>query len=66
MKDWSRVFHSYGGVYVTSPNDMHDWKAKHLFMVLSDFNHDKETKETKFGSDSQTAAFSFINDGHSQ
>ena len=44
---------------------MHDWKAKHLFMVLSDFNHDKETKETKFGSDSQTAAFSFINDGHS-
>ena len=44
---------------------MHDWKAKHLFMVLSNCNHDKETKETKFGSDLQTAAFSLINKGHS-
>ena len=57
-KDWWRVFHSYGIVYASFPNDMHDWRAKHLFMVPC--HHGKETKQTKFDCDIQTAAFFFI------
>lgn len=61
-KDWWLVFHSYGIVYISFPNHIQDWRSKHLFMVPC--NHGRETKQTTFRCDLQTAAFSFINNGH--